>query len=589
MVRPPVHAAPRRRRWGWWLVAGFLFVLFAWAGLLGWDAWQARAEAETLQASAARAQEAVSARDVVTLRAEVETLSVAANGFADHTQGPQWWLAAQIPWVQDQVRPLQAAGVAVRALADEALTPLSQLEDLDALANPEFTDGRIDPFLMEPYRPTLEQVQSVLRDQIDALDAVDTSGSVAVVGEAFGDLTGQLDDLVALVDDATTLSQLLPGMLGGEGPRTYAVMLQNNAEPRASGGIPGAVIMVTIDDGRPLMGEYYSAGELNIPREPIEGATQEEIDAFGEAIALYAQDVNFTPQFPRAAQLMSEFVERETGQAPDGVVSLDPVALGYMLGDAPAQEVAGIEVSGANLAEVMLNRAYFEFEDPSEQDAFFAATAGALFSEVLAGGSSAVDGLARALDESRFSVWSSVPEEQSLLQPTPAGGDQLRDGVWSGVFVNDGSGSKIGYYVDVTAGAEVSMCVSDGRVAEGTLTVNATHSFDGEVAELPDYIAGVGNWVPEGDFGANFSLIVPDGYRVLSVMADGDVVGYSPAVVAGRDLVIVPVALSPGEAIEITMTVMPESPFFTLGDVFVTPGSKPVLNFVGVDSRSTDC
>ncbi|WP_159451330.1 DUF4012 domain-containing protein [Demequina sp. NBRC 110054] len=562
--------------------------VIGWGAWLAWDAYQAQGEADALQSSAARAQEAVSARDVDTLRGEVETLSEAANSFYDHTHGIHWTLATYIPWVKDQVRPLQAAGVAVKALADDALAPLSELEDLDALANPEFVDGRIDPYFMEPYRPTLEQVQAVLVEQADALAEVDTSNSVVLVSDAFDQLTGQLSELATMVDDATTLAQLLPGMLGGEEPRTYAVMIQNNAEPRASGGIPGAVIMVTIDDGQPLIGEYFSAGELNAYG-PATGATDEELEVFGDQLVNFSQTVNATPQFPRAAIFMSQYIEGATGEAPDGVISLDPVALGYMMGDAESQTIMGIDVSGENLAEVMLNQVYFEFEDPNKQDEFFAAAASALFGEVLGGGSSAVDGLERALDENRFSVWSATESEQAILESTPAGGDQLRDDVWAGAFLNDGAASKIGYYVDMEVVPSVGYCASDGRVGSAELDVTLTHTYDGDVASLPDYVASSGVAIGRGEFIGGLYILVPDGYRILSVAANGEPIGYTDSELAGRRLVELQARLAPGESTQVTVSLEPESSYFGIGEVVATPGSKPVLNVSDVDTFESPC
>ena len=43
-------------------------------------------------------------------------------------------------------------------------------------------------------------------------------------------------------------------MLGGEGERRYLVAFQNNAEVRATGGMPGSLVTLTARDGRLEMG-----------------------------------------------------------------------------------------------------------------------------------------------------------------------------------------------------------------------------------------------------------------------------------------------------------------------------------------------
>ncbi|WP_250482636.1 DUF4012 domain-containing protein, partial [Caballeronia sp. GACF5] len=45
-------------------------------------------------------------------------------------------------------------------------------------------------------------------------------------------------------------SVLLPTMLGGEGPRSYVLAMQNNAELRSSGGIIGSIALLHAENGR---------------------------------------------------------------------------------------------------------------------------------------------------------------------------------------------------------------------------------------------------------------------------------------------------------------------------------------------------
>ncbi len=41
--------------------------------------------------------------------------------------------------------------------------------------------------------------------------------------------------------------RLLPPMLGADGPREYLLLVQNNAEQRATGGIPGSVVQLLLN------------------------------------------------------------------------------------------------------------------------------------------------------------------------------------------------------------------------------------------------------------------------------------------------------------------------------------------------------
>lgn len=54
-------------------------------------------------------------------------------------------------------------------------------------------------------------------------------------------------------------------MLGGDGPRHYLLMFQNNAEERASGGNPASMAMITVDDGRVTLGRQASSSDFPHP------------------------------------------------------------------------------------------------------------------------------------------------------------------------------------------------------------------------------------------------------------------------------------------------------------------------------------
>ena len=578
MSYTPTHARKSRRsilRW-WWAVP--VALVLVWVAALGWDAIHLRGDAAALRDHAAAARQAVDDRDIQALATESAALGKASDSFAGHSSGPQWWIAAHIPWVGDQVAPLRAAGNAVEGLTADALDPLSKLKGLEALDTPKFVDGRIDPLILEPYRPTLETASEAVHRERLALAAVNLDHTVGAVKRPFASLVSDLDSVGAILDNANSLAQLLPPMLGAEGPRQYVVIVQNNAEPRATGGIPGAIIMITVDDGRLALGDYFSAGDLNnkglTPPTPLRA---DEANLFSENMGMYAQNATDTPEFPRTGELIAAFVERKTGVRPDGVVSLDPVALGYMLKGAPARDIDGIKVSGNDLAEVMLSTAYSVFPNPRDQDAFFAKAAGELFGDIVTGGGSAVAGVQQALKEARFSVWSDHTAEQSILDGTRAGGDFLIRDNAAGVFLNDGSGSKIGYYIDTAVTAQVNQCAASGAITGGTLTVTVTHTYDGKVVDLPWYVSGGGVYVPPGRFEANVLVYPPQGMGVSSLMADGKQALMNSVMQGSRLATSARIGLDPGQKTTLTYALVPTGGPVAWTDIVVTPGPKHKL------------
>ncbi|MDE0573643.1 DUF4012 domain-containing protein [Demequina sp. B12] len=567
---PPTNK--RRRVWPW-VTMGFVTLVLVWVGLLGWDAWKLQGAATDLEAHASAAQEAVRNRDADALSAHVLDVQHAADDFAAHASGPHWAVASWIPWVKDQTVPVQQAGASVGALADGALEPLAQIDDLSVLEVPPIDNGRIDPYVLEPYRETLAGAATTIETELAALDGLDTSRTIGLVADQVTRLTSEMEQVGYLIQGAHVAAELLPAMLGADGERTYAVMVQNNAEPRTSGGIPGAILEMSIDDGLMTLVQYESAAAMATPQDAVAELTEDEQRIFTERMAWYPQDVNFTPEFPRAAELMSAFWEREFGDAPDGVLSVDPVALQYMLAGMEPTDVAGVTITGDNVAQIMLNQVYFEFEDPDQSDAFFALAASTLFGDLLSSQNSALaPGLERAAAEGRLALWSADADEQALLATTGIDGDFMKRDDALGVFLNDGSGSKIGYYIDDEVETVVEQC-SNGDVVRASVSIELRHGLDAESSsDLPWYISGGGVYVPESEFHANVLVYPPVGMGIDGVTVDGETATFHPEHHHGRALGASRVVLSPGDSTVVTYELSSTAWGVAVPPTVITPG-----------------
>ncbi|WP_062527403.1 DUF4012 domain-containing protein [Demequina rhizosphaerae] len=569
----------RRRVWPWAVGIPALLVV-ALGAAFAWDAAHLLGAKDSLTAEASAAKRAIADRDAAALAESVSELETSAATFASSTDGPHWWIAAHTPWVADQATPLMEAGRAVDAIASEALAPLAEMGSLDALEVPGFEDGRIDPYVLEPYREPLAQAASALNEQGARLAATDLEGTLEAVRAPFLDLRAQMETVADLVQGAHVAAEVLPGMLGAEGERHYLVMVQNNAEPRTTGGIPGAVIELTVDDGRVSMGRYAPASSM-VVQDGVGGLTDDELRIFSRRMEVYPHDVNFTPEYPRSAELLTRFWDAKYGDQVDGVLSVDPVALGWMLEGAPATAIGPFEITGENLAEVMLSESYLEFEDPREQDAFFAQASALLFARIVAGEGTALGGVERAIDAGRFMVWSGVGGEEELLATTPIAGGFLEREDALGIFINDGSGSKIGWYIDIDTQVTDHLC-TDGSLAGQTVELTLVHTYDGDVEDLPEYVAG--GWLEQaGEFHANLLVYPPVGTGVTKFTVDGERGLLSPEVHDGRTLAEARIVLKPGQSTTLRYEITSNRAGLLPSVVVETPGPKP-----NVYSRSAD-
>jgi hypothetical protein len=285
-------------------------------------------------------------------------------------------------------------------------------------------------------------------------------------------------------------------MLGAESPRNNLLMIQNNAEVRASGGIPGALAVLTLDHGKLSLGAQGSAGDVGVML-PALSVDAEQQQIYSGRLGKYMQDVNLTPDFPTTAGTAQSMWERKTGQRVDGVISMDPVALGYILDATGPVKITSpellalaggmpTELTGKNVVPTLLSDVYAKIEEPKLQDAYFAGVAQEIFAALSSGKADAkalVDGMTRGTAEGRVLVWSGKAGEQSVISKYALGGSVSGASVAPaqfGVYFNDGTGAKMDYYVKRTVQL-VGECTGD-EFGQVKVRVTSTNTAPADAA-----------------------------------------------------------------------------------------------------------
>ncbi len=136
-----------------------------------------------------------------------------------------------------------------------------------------------------------------------------------------------------LVQDFKKTNNVFGGletMLGGDQPRRYLVLFQNQHELRPTGGFIGSVAIVDVQRGKiinlevPEGGSYDFQGQLSAfvkPPLPLQMA-----NARWEF-----QDANWFPDFPASAQKAAWFYEKSRGATIDGVIAVNASVLENLL------------------------------------------------------------------------------------------------------------------------------------------------------------------------------------------------------------------------------------------------------------------
>ena len=431
-------------------------------------------------------------------------------------------------------------------------------------------DGQIEISGLQEAAPNLSQAAETVKLSHQRLASIDRSSLFPVLAEPVYSATLQLNGLSQVLEIASSSAQLLPSMLGAEEPRNYLLLVQNSAEVRATGGIPGALAILHTDKGQISLGAQSSAVALGsfVPPLPVDPA-QESI--FTTRLGTQMQNVNLTPDFPSAAAMAKGMWEqRHDSQKIDGVVALDPVVLRNLLEATGPVDVSDSEILGIvsdtslptsltedNVIPTLLSDIYQEVEDPAVQDIYFAAVAGRVFTAFTEGqGNSAalIQALGKSVKDDRLYIWASREEEQKIIASTElAGGVTGPDsgGSTFGVYFNDGTGAKMDYHATRTVQL-VQKCQHQGY-ANYTLRLTATNNAPADAASsLPPYVTGGGAFgIDPGHIRTNYVFYGPAQSFVETATVNGMVVPFGAGRHGKRPVGTVGLELSPGESVEL--------------------------------------
>jgi hypothetical protein len=347
------------------------------------------------------------------------------------------------------------------------------------------------------------------------------------------------------------------------------------------------VARVTAVDGRLSVDRVVAATSFPKYDESVLPLGDEVEAIYHQHPGLWMQDVTQVPDFALSAQLAREMWNREFGETVDGVFAADTVTLSYLLeATGPVPLATGDTITSETAVPLLLNEVYYRYPSAADQDAFFGAVVSTMVTRLTDGSlapAPLLDALARAGSERRLFAWSSDEEEQEIIAETALAGSLPAtdsDQAAFGVFLNDGTGSKMDYYLTAEATAEWSRCAADGNVAELGLTV-ADNAPPGE--ELPAYISGGGFFgVPAGTARTVAYVYLPAGYELAgSELPEGVTTagGYHD----GRQVVTLVFDLQAGDST--TLALRARGPAASTVTALVTP----TLQAGGTGRESDSC
>ena len=558
----PARTAGRVLVWVLLAVVVLTAAAATWLGVRGYLAYSHLRSAE----SAAR-QLSADVSDPATAIAGLPAIAADTAAARSLTSDPIWGAAESLPWVGDQLAAVATVAQSIDAVAGSAIEPLVNLASSFSVDALRPTGGRFDLSGFADMQTAAAASATETAEAAVALDTIDRTRLLPVLATSVDEVGGLLDTVETAADAISRTTRLMPAMLGQDGPRNYLVVFQNNAEWRSLGGIVGAMAMIHTDGGSLALAAQGSSSDFTKYEDPVLDIGPDLTGLMGPKPAQYIQNATQVPSFPLAAELSREMWARETGTQVDGVLSLDPVALSYMLeATGPITLPTGDVLTSENATQLLLNEVYERYERPADQDAFFEAAAASVFA-ALADGSAdptaLIGALARAGEENRLLIWNVDEAEQAVLDGTTLQGDlPVTDAEETafGVYVNDGTGSKMDYYM--TLGTGVAWCADTEGSPDATLTVTLRDDAPADAASLPAYITGAGGFGVEPGLTETIAyLYLPEGSEIVSSSATGggSERGFGTGLDQGRTVLSWSTVLRPGE--EATASVRVRTPY----------------------------
>ncbi|EKE16280.1 MAG: hypothetical protein ACD_11C00021G0009 [uncultured bacterium] len=213
------------------------------------------------------------------------------------------------------------------SLAGEAMN--ESIKEFINLKNSVTSGGSISLLgLFENTKVNVEISEKNLKLVQEHISKVKVDDLPEEMKEKFIQLKKSMPEVIGVLEAFSENSHIFTDILGGNGPRKYLFLFQNNNEMRATGGFIGTYGLLDISNGHVrdffIDGIFNPDGQLQdkvVPPAPIQ-----KISA-----AWSLHDSNWFPDFPVSAKEAIVFYERTGGPTVDGVITITPVVLQKLL------------------------------------------------------------------------------------------------------------------------------------------------------------------------------------------------------------------------------------------------------------------
>ena len=426
----------------------------------------------------------------------IHTIRASVNRIVSMFNGSVPFLQKQIDTVQELLNAAEAGAANILLPAIDLLQtyPLSDLRVGDGM-NVVFVGKYLD--FAESVMPDIDRLLACA-NSID-LSMIDSDGKIA-------DYLVLANELMDLYRENPGIFSLLKSMVGANEDRLYLLAVQNSAEIRASGGFPGSIGTVRIQDGVLSLGDFKSVTYMLSARTPKDiQITSEEKALFGHLSGIQTpRDADLCPDFERVGHIWASAYEEMHGEPVAGVITMTPHIVQRLLA-AMNKEIElfdGLILNANNATQILQHDIYFKYysnDYVSDRDLIcdqlFADAAQKTMKKLMSNISLphllAYMGVAQESFQDRtLMLWMRNEFEQNLIKKMGWSGGLNADpeNPEAGVYFNCIAASKMGWFLltDISIGERTGN--EDGSYTYPVTVTFSNNITDEEIQSASHYI-----------------------------------------------------------------------------------------------------
>lgn len=472
---------------------------------LGTDAKSMLSEANTLKTDLKAVMTGVKERDVESAQNATLKLDNTVRKLDRTLSSPVWKAVSHAPFAGKYVKSVNTLVSAAEDASDNILKPALDVMDEYPLEGLKVGDG-FSVSTINAYLNLLEDIEPRIESMTTKMQTVKLPlGKTEMLSE----YTQMLTKLTAAYKENGEYLPLFRAFLGDGSDKLYLLAAQNSAEIRASGGFPGSMGTIRIEDGVLTIDDFKTVYDMISVNPPTEAhITDTEYLLFSGSLD-YARDACYIPDFERVGEIWALAYESKNDEHIDGVISLTPVIIQKVLAYTGAVTLSdGTELNGDNATQMLQKDLYYKYLSSNSSykisnandyvDSLFAETAKIVMGKL-------VDDfdINRIADYSKIFtdggkdrtilMWMENETAESYVKAAGCSGALNDDpsNPEAGVFFSGANGSKLGWFVslDTQIGDDVTINDDGSRTYDVTVTVSNDITRD-DMYRAGNYIIG---------------------------------------------------------------------------------------------------